>query len=142
MRLVIDTNVWLAMLAMQDPALAPLHDVLLAQRCRAISDGACEAEFARALSYPRGRHTLDQHAQDECLERYRALTRGPDAGSAHPPMRLPDCRDPDDQKFLELARSGGADALLTRDRALLEIGRRKGRVPFAILTPERFLATS
>jgi predicted nucleic acid-binding protein len=51
-------------------------------------------------------------------------------------MRLPDCRDPDDQKFLELARACGADFLVSRDRALLEIGRRKGRpLPFAIVTP-------
>jgi putative PIN family toxin of toxin-antitoxin system len=141
-RLVIDTNVWLAMLAMDDPALAPLHDALVAKRCRAFSDGDCEAEFARVLGYARGKRTLEAAAQDACLASFRALTERPDGEAAHPLMRLPDCRDPDDQKFLELARLCGAAALVTRDRALLEIGRRRGRVPFAILTPEKFLATS
>jgi putative PIN family toxin of toxin-antitoxin system len=140
MRLVIDTNVWLAMLALQDPALAPLHDALAAQRCQAFSDGDCEAEFARVLAYERGKRTLDGESQAACLARFRELTRKPDGRASHPPMRLPDCRDRDDQKFLELARACGAHCLVTRDKALLEIGRRKvRRVPFDILTPTAFL---
>ncbi len=40
-----------------------------------------------------------------------------------PPAPLPPCRDPSDQKFLELAAKGRAHWLLSRDRALLEVGR-------------------
>ncbi len=50
--------------------------------------------------------------------------------------RLPVCRDPDDQKFLEAALNSRADFLLTKDRALLDLARRP--LPFRILTPERF----
>jgi putative PIN family toxin of toxin-antitoxin system len=57
--------------------------------------------------------------------------------------RLPRCRDPDDQKFLEAALAGGADALISKDKALLDLTRRKkaqvGRtVPFRILHPDDF----
>ncbi len=50
--------------------------------------------------------------------------------------RLPACRDPDDQKFLEAALNSRADFLLTKDRALLDLARRP--LPFRILTPEGF----
>jgi predicted nucleic acid-binding protein len=57
--------------------------------------------------------------------------------------RLPLCKDPDDQKFLELAFSSGADVLITKDRALLDLSRRKKRqvgrtLSFRVLTPDEF----
>lgn len=142
MRVVIDTNVWLAMLAMGDAELASLHDAVSSGRVEAFSDDACDAEFRRVLAYPRGKRTLDAEGQAACLVKFQSLVKRPDGLAAHPVMRLPDCRDRDDQKFLELARACGAASLITRDRALLEIGRRRGRVPFGILTPAAFLATS
>jgi predicted nucleic acid-binding protein len=48
----------------------------------------------------------------------------------------PQCRDPDDQKFLEAALAARADFLVTKDQALLELAQ---RVPqFRILTPAEF----
>ncbi len=52
---------------------------------------------------------------------------------------LPRCRDPDDQKFLQLALCGGAQRLLSRDQALLELDRRlRRRGLFGVQTPEAF----
>ena len=45
------------------------------------------------------------------------------------------CSDRDDQKFLETALCGNADALLTYDRALLKMRR---RMPFPVLQPEQW----
>ncbi|HPV22954.1 MAG TPA: PIN domain-containing protein, partial [Casimicrobium sp.] len=45
----------------------------------------------------------------------------------------PKCSDRDDQKFLNAALCGRADALLTYDRAVLKL---RKRVPFAITKPE------
>jgi len=72
----------------------------------------------------------------------RRVTTSPPAAER---ARLPLCRDPDDQKFLEAALAARAEFLLTRDRALLELARRAGHaqrraVPFRILTPEGFAA--
>ena len=46
---------------------------------------------------------------------------------------LPKCSDRDDQKFLQVALCGNADALLSYDRALLKM---KRGLPFLVLKPE------
>lgn len=123
-----------------DPSAAPIQAAVEAGRAVIHTDAACEAEFVRVLGYERAKRTLEPAAQAACHARMCTIVHmvGPaaDPAFAHPLMRLPGCRDPDDQKFLELARACGADFLVSRDRALLEIGRRKGRpLPFAIVTP-------
>jgi len=139
-RLVLDTNVWLDWLVFDDPSAAPIQAAVEAGRAVIHTDAACEAEFVRVLGYDRAKRTLEPAAQAACHARMCTIVHmwkpGADPFAAHPLMRLPDCRDPDDQKFLELARACGADFLVSRDRALLEIGRRTGRpLPFAIVTP-------
>ena len=56
----------------------------------------------------------------------------PVAKPSRPAARLPRCRDADDQKFLDLALTGRAEALVTSDKKLLELA---ADVPFAVLTP-------
>lgn len=50
------------------------------------------------------------------------------------PPPVPDCRDPFDRPFLELARAGNADALVTGDKDLHSLAR---TFPIPILTPSR-----
>ncbi len=136
-RLVLDTNVWLDWLVFDDPSAQPIAAAVAAGRARIHIDAACEAELVRVLAYERGKRTLDAAAQAACHAQMCTIVHIADPAASHPLMRLPDCRDPDDQKFLELARACGADFLVSRDRALLEIGCRRGRpLPFAIVTPE------
>jgi len=52
---------------------------------------------------------------------------------------LPRCSDRDDQKFLQAALCGNADALLSYDRALLKM---KRGLPFPVLKPEAWKATA
>jgi predicted nucleic acid-binding protein len=40
-------------------------------------------------------------------------------------VRLPVCTDKDDQKFLELARDANATILITKDKALLKLARKR-----------------
>lgn len=49
---------------------------------------------------------------------------------------LPKCSDRDDQKFLDVALCGQADAILTYDKALLKLRRKS--LPFVISKPEDF----
>jgi putative PIN family toxin of toxin-antitoxin system len=141
-RLVLDTNVWLDWLVFDDPSIAPLAAAHAAGAIALCIDADCEAELARALGYRFGKVALDAQAQAACLERCRALATRDWTPRARA-LRLPDCRDPDDQKFLALALACGAQALVTRDRALLETGRRcKKRLPFAIVTPRAWAAAS
>jgi len=143
-RLVLDTNVWLDWLVFDNAEIAPLHEALDAGGIELCMDAACVAELERALGYRFGKVELDAAAQAACLARCRAAARfdwAPPARGAW--LRLPDCRDRDDQKFLELALACGASALVTRDRALLEVGRRwKKSLPFAIVTPAAWAARS
>lgn len=133
MRVVLDTNVWLDWLVFDEPSLAPLRAAHAGGRVEIVMDEACEAELARVLAYDLGKHTIDAGAQARCLEQCRRIARYADAGAAAA-ASLPRCRDPHDQKFLELALAARADALVTKDQALLELARRK--LPFRISAPQ------
>jgi len=145
MGLVLDTNVWLDWLVFDDAEIAPLRAAHEAGAIALCIDAACEAELARALGYRFGKIALDEAAQATCLARCRAAARfdwSPQRARGAR-LRLPDCRDPDDQKFLALALACGAEFLVTRDRALLEVGRRwKKSLPFAVVTPRAWAAQS
>ena len=135
--LVLDTQVWLDWLVFGDPSTAPVQAALAAGRAEIFIDAACEAELERVLGYPLGRRSLDAAAQAACLKKCRGIARRIETPPGNPAMpRLPVCRDPDDQKFLELALAARADCLVTRDRALLELR----AAPFRILTPEALTA--
>ncbi|MFU8833366.1 MAG: putative toxin-antitoxin system toxin component, PIN family [Wenzhouxiangella sp.] len=54
-----------------------------------------------------------------------------------PSIRITDCRDPDDNRFLEVLVAGEGDLLLTGDSDLLDLHPYEGR---PILTPADFLA--
>ena len=130
---MLDTNVWLDWLVFYDPGLAHLREAHAAGSVQLFLDEACTSELERVLAYERRGWPLDAQAQAAALAACRSLVRAPDAAQAHAAMKLPACRDPDDQKFLELALAAGAHALLTKDKALLALAN-KG-LPFRILTP-------
>ncbi len=137
-RVVLDTNVWLDWLVFDDPSVAPIRAAIAAGRAEVFMAAACEAELERALGYDLGKRTVDIAA---CIAECRRVARRidsplPEAERA----RLPACRDPDDQKFLEAALAARAGFLVTRDRALLDLARRSA--PFRIVTPEAFRETA
>ncbi len=137
-RLVLDTNVWLDLLLFDDPRCAALRADLGARRCIALTDTACRAEWHRVLVYPG--LGLDSARIAALHERFDALVLP--LGEALRPLpwpALPRCRDPDDQKFLELALAGHAALLLSRDAELLRLARRCERAGlFRISAPEGY----
>ena len=139
LRLVLDTNVWLDWLVFDDPGIVLLKAAVDAGEAEIFMTAGCEVELARVLASPLRKKTLDAVVQARCLERCRRMVRWVDDSSRSNADPLPVCRDPDDQKFLELAGGCGADFLVTRDRALLMLGRRKVRpLLFRIVTPRGF----
>ena len=129
LRLVLDTNVWLDWLVFKDAGLALLRKAYAAGKVQILIDDACMAEIPRVLAYDLGKHSLDGPRQEKVVEEVEGVTSK--STSSHS-LSLPRCSDPDDQKFLELAAGARADALVTKDTALLEL---KKRVPFRIVTP-------
>ncbi len=136
LRLVLDTQIWLDLLLFDDPRCAALGAALLGGRAIAHTDDECSAEWRRVLRYPALRLTPEQ--REELQSRFDALAV-PFEGSRDAPAQvpLPRCRDPDDQKFLQLARDTQAVALVSRDNAVLELARQVERSGlFRILRPE------
>jgi putative PIN family toxin of toxin-antitoxin system len=130
--LVLDTNVALDLLHFDDPAVAPIRRALQAGKAACIGNAACRDELAHVLSYPQFK--IPEHEARRILDEYAALVQSCEAaGETLPP--LPQCRDPDDQKFLELAQAAKADLLVTKDKALLALAKKSGRCGFRIATP-------
>ena len=138
LRLVLDTNVVLDLLHFDDPAVAPIRRALQEGKAACIGNAACRDELAHVLSYPQFKIT--EHEARRILDEYDALAQPCHlaADATLPP--LPQCRDPDDQKFLELARAAKADLLVTKDKALLALARKVGRLGLQILTPAEAVA--
>lgn len=138
-RLVLDTNVCLDLYVYGNPHCAALHATLAAGRRWALTNAACRDEWLRVLDYPQlaldaARRAAAAAMFDAQLRMWAELTP-PEAPA------LPRCSDPDDQKFLELAQACGAQHLLTRDKALLKLGKRARREHgFDILTPQAYAA--
>jgi putative PIN family toxin of toxin-antitoxin system len=143
-RIVLDTNIWLDWLVFEDTGIATIRQLQEAGHVEILIDETCEAELAEVLARRFGKRQLEHAAQQAALAACRRLTTRVGARAPGPERaRLPLCRDPDDQKFLELALAAGADVIVTKDKALLDLARRKkaqvGRtVPFRILHPDDF----
>lgn len=138
-RLVLDTNTVLALWMFRDPKLDKLRVWIEAGKCRLYSREDALTELNHVLND--GRFSLLPTLRHELENKYRSRLEPPSSASRAVPRgsTLPGCRDPDDQKFLEIAHTLGATHLLTRDKALLRLnGHRLVREHFRILTPEQF----
>lgn len=135
LRLVLDTNVVMALWHFRDPALAELRAFVESERAVLLTRPECLEELQRVLAY--SQFSIREEEQAALLAGYRSRSQVvlevPFADEL-----LPRCGDRDDQKFVELAWYGQAGALVSRDKLVLKLARRqplRGRV--AILTPER-----
>jgi uncharacterized protein len=134
-RFVLDTNVCLDLFVFDDPQSAPLLTAVRAGHVELVTRDDCRTEWRAVLAYPKLGLSAAQRAR--AVEMFDTWVHVlPPAADALREAGLPRCRDPDDQKFLELALQSGAVALLTRDDALLRLARRTKRDGlFAILPP-------
>lgn len=134
--IVIDTNVLLDLFVFHDPRWAALTAALDAGAIQAVTRADCRAEYLVVLNYPH--LPLDEAKRAIAAARFDQLLTlvAPDAR----PVRLPICTDRDDQKFLELARDAGATVLITKDKALLKLGRKTANAGmFRIMQPDAWL---
>ncbi|MDQ0009378.1 putative PIN family toxin of toxin-antitoxin system [Luteibacter jiangsuensis] len=133
MRVVLDTNVCLDAFVFADPRADRLVAAMAAGDVEAVTRADCRDEWLAVLRYPVLK--LDEASIEAAIARFDAsvtLISVPLAA-----MSLPRCRDPDDQKFLELAAAAGAAVVFSRDAEVLRLGRRTMRDGlFAIMKPE------
>ncbi|MFQ5891001.1 MAG: putative toxin-antitoxin system toxin component, PIN family, partial [Gemmatimonadota bacterium] len=101
----------------------------LAGEITPLIDTATARELVRVLAYPK--FQLDDQDIEALLGDFLPYADMVRVRRRDRP-KLPLCADRQDQKFLELAAAGRADALVTGDEALLRLG---GRTDFQILRP-------
>jgi putative PIN family toxin of toxin-antitoxin system len=113
---VIDTNIVLDLWLFEDPATVPLRAALQSGRITHLATSSMREELARVLTYP---HILKRMAKSntqaqDILQRFDEHLL-----AAEPAAKAPcTCKDPDDQKFIDLAVAH-AVPLLSKDAAIL-----------------------
>lgn len=134
LRAVFDTNVLLDFWVFDDAAARPLIARLECGAIEAVTSRACIDELADVL----GRIELGVSAET----RQSILARWFRIATPIEPTRMAEliCKDPDDQKFLDLAQAADAAWLFTRDRALLELAPSARRFGLRIEQPADLLS--
>ena len=114
--LVLDTNIVLDAWVFGDAAALPLITGLPQGRWRWLATAAMRAELVRVLTYPQIVKSLAHHliSSQAVLDKFDALAEVVAVASKAPVT----CKDPDDQKFIDLAVAHQA-TLLSKDRAVL-----------------------
>ena len=131
--IVLDTNLLLSALVFSGGRLAALRTTWQTSRCVPLVSQATAAELIRVLAYPKFK--LSAVDREELLADYLPHCRSVRIPARLP--KLPQCRDANDQMFIELAAVGKADFLVTGDRDLLVLAPAFNR---RIVTAEVFLA--
>ena len=113
---VLDTNIVLDAWVFNDPAAQPLKLALASKRIRWLATPAMRAELARVLTYPKilARLAFYKLGVEQVLAQFDGQAQMVDVAS----KANITCRDPDDQKFIDLAVVHKA-TLLSKDRAVL-----------------------
>jgi len=139
-RVVLDTNVCLDLFVFHDPRWALLLDALRSRSIDAVTREDCRREWQIVLGY--AHLPLDEATRLQSAAEFDALIRCvPLDDYVAPELRLPLCKDTDDQKFLETAFQVQADILITKDKALLKLARRSLKLGLcAILRPDAWIA--
>ena len=123
--LVIDTNIALDLFVFQDPSTTLLREWLKGDRFDWIATAPMREELVRVLAYPQVERRLGaqsrpaQEVLDAFDRRVRLVPQAPKAPYT--------CKDPDDQKFIDLAVAHRA-TLLSKDAAVLSMAKRLARV--------------
>ena len=120
--LVLDTNIVLDLLVFQDAATAPLRQALQQKDVVWLATAPMRDELERVLGY---RQIIKQWQKNPAQSMPSMLARFDAQASIRPvaPRAPVSCRDPDDQKFIDLAVAHQT-LLLSRDQAVLFMKKR------------------
>jgi putative PIN family toxin of toxin-antitoxin system len=113
---VIDTNIVLDLWLFEDPATIPLRAALQSGAISHLATASMRDELQRVLTYP---HLVKRMAKSS-IQAQDILSRFDEYLLAAPPATKAacTCKDPDDQKFIDLAVAH-AVPLLSKDNAIL-----------------------
>lgn len=129
-RTVFDTNVLISALLLPESLPRQAVDLALEFGTLLISEATLR-ELAAVLKRPRFDSFVTHPEREVFLRRLASV-----AEWVEPSLRLAVCRDPKDDKFLELAVDGRADVVVTGDKDLLVLNPFRG---IGVMTPAQFL---
>ena len=123
--LVLDTNIVLDLFVFADEASRPVRTALEAGGLRWLATPAMRDELERVLGYAQIIPKLAYYglAAGDVLAAFDRHVECVDVAARAPVT----CKDPDDQKFIDLAVAHGA-TLLSKDRAVLALKKRLERL--------------
>ena len=122
---VLDTNIVLDLWLYQDPATPALHAALRAGQLRWLSTQVMRDELERVLAYPHIVQRMARNAQtaSDVLQAFDTHAQLQAVADKAPYT----CKDPDDQKFIDLAVTHQA-TLVSKDKAVLTMRNRLARL--------------
>lgn len=133
-RAVVDTSIVVRAVLKPLGTVGPLLDFLAEKRYKFLYSEATLEEVVDVLARPRLRRRFPLRGRDPQTVIELILLRGE---AVDPRRRWTVCRDPKDDKFLDVAVEGQADVLVSGDDDLLVLHPFQG-IP--IVQPARFLA--
>jgi putative PIN family toxin of toxin-antitoxin system len=133
-QVVIDTNVVLDLFVFDDPACAALRAALDDGRTTWLASEAMREELQRVLAYPHIARRLLEPGAERVLAAFDRHTHRVEAA----PKAAFTCRDPDDQRFIDLAVAHQA-TLLSKDAQVLALARRLARIGVRVGPPATLL---
>jgi putative PIN family toxin of toxin-antitoxin system len=131
--LVIDTQIVMDWLVFRDARSQALADAVVSGRVRWLVEPAMREEIRHVI----GRGVAARYAPDLSLIESHFDAHAVMVEPRQPSPRLV-CRDPDDQKFIDLALAAGARWLVSRDKALLALAKRARPRGLHILPADRW----
>lgn len=113
---ILDTNIILDTFVFNDPAAKPLRQALEAGTLQWIATAPMREELERVLAYPKIAKRLAFYAMQaaDVLAQFDTRVQTVDVAPKAPIV----CKDPDDQKFIDLAVAHKA-LVLSKDNAVL-----------------------
>jgi len=132
-RIVLDTSVAVSAVLLPRSVPRTAFDLAIA-RGRLLVSAATVCELDEVLRRPKFNKYV---SEEKRLEFLASLVR--EAETIEVKAVISDCRDPKDNKFLELAVSGNASHLISGDADLLSLHPFRG---IRIVTPQAFLVES
>jgi putative PIN family toxin of toxin-antitoxin system len=135
--LVVDTNVVLDLFVFSDRHAHSVHDASLSPSWTWIASASMRDELERVLTYAhiaaRMRSCGTSSAQVMALydSRVQQVAAAPRCSAI--------CKDPDDQKFIDLAVQHNA-VLLSKDRAVLALNKRLAVLGVPVMNTQTFVA--
>ena len=120
-QIILDTNIVLDLLVFNDAATLPLRDALNAGRLQWVATVPMRDELGRVLAYPQiaKRLTFYGLSAEQVLQARDAQVVTLEV----PPKASVTCKDPDDQKFIDLAVAQRC-LVLSKDHAVLCMAKR------------------